>query len=99
MGSSSDDTGLARLAATVERLRGELREARRAADERALVELAKGILVERLRCGPAQAAEQIAAIAARTGRSEVELAADVVNRAADDSIADAARAAGPRVPE
>ncbi|MER6583772.1 ANTAR domain-containing protein, partial [Nonomuraea sp. NPDC001023] len=89
MGSSAEETGLARLAATVERLRAELHEVRRAADDRALVELAKGILVERLRCAPAQAADQLATLAARTGRSPVELAADVVNRAAGDPIADA----------
>ncbi|MEU8326095.1 SpoIIE family protein phosphatase [Nonomuraea sp. NPDC048881] len=89
MGSSAEETGLARLAATVERLRAELHEVRRAADDRALVELAKGILVERLRCAPAQAADQLATLAARTGRPLAELAADVVNRAADDPIADA----------
>lgn len=40
-----------RLAATVERLRREVREAQAEADGRALIELAKGILVERLGCG------------------------------------------------
>ncbi|GGS62526.1 SpoIIE family protein phosphatase [Nonomuraea spiralis] len=86
MGSSTEETGLARLAATVERLRAELDEARRAADDRALVELAKGILVERLRCAPAQAAAQLATLAARTGRSLTELAADVVNRTTPDPV-------------
>ncbi|MFI9591761.1 SpoIIE family protein phosphatase [Nonomuraea sp. NPDC052265] len=85
---AEEAASLARLAATVERLRAELHEVRRAADDRALVELAKGILVERLRCAPAQAADQLATLAARTGRSQAELAADIVNRAAGDPIAD-----------
>ncbi|QYC41169.1 Phosphoserine phosphatase RsbU [Nonomuraea coxensis DSM 45129] len=83
---------LARLAGTVERLRRELAGTRRAADDRALVELAKGVLVERLRCGPAQAAEQLATLAGRSGVSPVELAADVINQAADDRVSAAARA-------
>ncbi|MCK2219001.1 SpoIIE family protein phosphatase [Actinomadura sp. ATCC 31491] len=91
-GDGDGDGGdLARLAATVERLRRELADSRRAADDRALVELAKGVLVERLRCGPAQAAEQLATLAGRSGVSQVELAADVVNQAARDRITEAAK--------
>ncbi|SEU19314.1 SpoIIE family protein phosphatase [Nonomuraea wenchangensis] len=83
---------LARLAATVERLRRELAGSRRAADDRALVELAKGVLVGRLGCGPAQAAEQLTTLAGRSGLSPVEVAADVVNAAAHDRVSVAARA-------
>ncbi|MFG2872674.1 SpoIIE family protein phosphatase [Streptomyces sp. NPDC048338] len=79
-----------RLAATVERLRGEVKAAHAAADGRALIELAKGVLVERLRCGPAQAARQLAELAAQAGLSQLELAADIVNQAARDQVAEVA---------
>ncbi|MFC3965185.1 SpoIIE family protein phosphatase [Nocardia jiangsuensis] len=73
-----------RLAATVERLRAEVEQARATADGRALVELAKGVLIERLRCGPAQAARQLDALARRSGVSVVDLAAELVGQAARD---------------
>ncbi|MFH9725490.1 SpoIIE family protein phosphatase [Streptomyces sp. NPDC017254] len=79
-----------RLAATVERLRGEVRAAHAAAEGRALIELAKGVLVERLGCGPAQAARQLAELADRAGLSRLELAADIINEAARDRVAEAA---------
>jgi PAS domain-containing protein len=85
-----NDREIARLADTVERLRREIGEARRAADDRALIELAKGVLVERLRCGPVQAADQLASLAGKAGVSRLELAADVVNQAARDHISAAA---------
>ncbi|MVO89166.1 SpoIIE family protein phosphatase [Streptomyces sp. p1417] len=75
-----------RLAATVERLREEVQAARNAADGRALIELAKGILVERLHCGPAQAARQLAELADQSGISELELATDIINQAARDHV-------------
>lgn len=79
-----------RLAATVERLRGEVRAAHAAAEGRALIELAKGVIVERLGCGPAQAARQLAELAERAGLSRLELAADIINQAARDRMAEAA---------
>ncbi|MFB7353111.1 SpoIIE family protein phosphatase [Streptomyces gardneri] len=79
-----------RLAATVERLRGEVRAAHAAAEGRALIELAKGVIVERLGCGPAQAARQLAELADRVGLSRLELAADIINQAARDRMAEAA---------
>ncbi|MEV0612549.1 SpoIIE family protein phosphatase [Nonomuraea sp. NPDC050404] len=82
---------LGRLAAVVERLRQEVRRTRRAADDRAVVELAKGVLVERLRCGPAQASEQLATLAAKAGVSRLEVAADVVSEVARDRIGEAGR--------
>lgn len=48
---AAGQTPVGRLAATVERLRREVRAAQAEADGRALIELAKGILVERLGCG------------------------------------------------
>ncbi|SEG96808.1 Serine phosphatase RsbU, regulator of sigma subunit [Nonomuraea solani] len=86
-----DERDLDRLAETVERLRREVARVRRAADDRALIELAKGVLVERLRCRPAQAAEQLTLLAAKAGVSQLELAADVVSEIADDRIGEAGR--------
>lgn len=80
---------LGRLAATVERLRAEVRQAHAAADGRALIELAKGILIERLHCGPAEAAGQLVALAERAGQTQLELAAEIVNQAAQDRLTEA----------
>lgn len=77
-----------RLAATVERLRREVREAQAEADGRALIELAKGILVERLGCGPAQAARQLAELAGQAGVSPLEFAVDVINQASRDRLSE-----------
>ncbi|MET9804876.1 SpoIIE family protein phosphatase [Streptomyces sp. NPDC006368] len=85
-----ENSGLGRLAATVERLRGEIRAAQAAADGRALVELAKGVLIERLQCGPAAAAQQLAMLADESGVSQLELAADIVNESARDHVTEIA---------
>ncbi|GHB18090.1 MULTISPECIES: SpoIIE family protein phosphatase [Streptomyces] len=83
-------SAVGRLAATVQRLRAEVREAHAEADGRALIELAKGILIERLGCGPAQAARQLTELADQAGLSPLELAADIINEAARDHVARAA---------
>ncbi|MFJ4983613.1 SpoIIE family protein phosphatase [Streptomyces sp. NPDC088732] len=83
-----------RLAATVDSLRRQLQEAQAVADGRALIELAKGVLVARLGCGPAEADRQLTRLAAAAGVPRLELAADVVNDAAHDRIGDAADAVG-----
>ncbi|MEU0968360.1 SpoIIE family protein phosphatase [Streptomyces sp. NPDC005917] len=79
---------LGRLAATVGRLRREVRAAHAEADGRALIELAKGILVERLGCGPAQAARQLAELAEQAGVTPLEFAVDVINQAARDRLSE-----------
>ncbi|MFI9012313.1 SpoIIE family protein phosphatase [Actinosynnema sp. NPDC053489] len=79
-------SGYGRLAATVDRLRAQVREAQLAADGRALIELAKGVLVERLGCGPADAARQLALLAEQAGQTQLELAVEVVNQAARDRL-------------
>ncbi len=86
----TERSGVGRLAATVERLRGEILAAQAAADGRALIELAKGVLVERLRCGPAMAARQLASLAEEAGVSQLELAADIINQSAQDRLAEIA---------
>ncbi|MGF1341098.1 SpoIIE family protein phosphatase [Streptomyces flavovirens] len=89
-GGSPSTSGVGRLAATVKRLRAEVRAAQAEADGRALVELAKGVMIERLRCGPAQAARQLTELAAQAQLSPLELAADIVNQAARDQVAQVA---------
>ncbi|WP_435833401.1 SpoIIE family protein phosphatase [Streptomyces bungoensis] len=81
-----------RLAATVERLRKEVREAQAEAEGRALVELAKGILVERLGCGPAQAARQLGELAEQARVTPLEFAVEVINQAARDRVSEVAGA-------
>ncbi|WP_067690288.1 SpoIIE family protein phosphatase [Nocardia jejuensis] len=78
-----------RLAATVERLRTEILQAHATADGRALIEMAKGVLIERLRCGPAQAAQQLESLSRQAGISPLELAADLVDQAAQDRVSTA----------
>jgi serine phosphatase RsbU (regulator of sigma subunit)/PAS domain-containing protein len=83
--------GIGRLAATVDRLRAQLQNAETTADARALVELAKGILMERLRCGQAEAAKQLDVLAERSGLPALELAADLVNEISNDPLTRLAR--------
>ncbi|MEV0587178.1 SpoIIE family protein phosphatase [Nonomuraea sp. NPDC050310] len=88
-GSTDPRAGtVGRLAATIERLRREIQEAQLAAEGRALIELARGILVERLRCGPTQAAQQLASLAAQAGTSQLELAAEIINQTSQDRLSD-----------
>ncbi|KDN17411.1 SpoIIE family protein phosphatase [Amycolatopsis rifamycinica] len=77
---------LARLADTVARLRGEVDHAHAVADGRALIELAKGVLMERLHCTPSDAAKQLESLAERSGLTPLEFAAEVVGEAAEDRI-------------
>lgn len=87
-GTSPSTVG--RLVATVKRLRAEVSAAHAEADGRALIELAKGVMIERLGCGPAQAARQLTELAGQAGVSPLELAADIVNEAAHDHLAQVA---------
>ncbi|MDA0637334.1 SpoIIE family protein phosphatase [Nonomuraea sp. MCN248] len=89
---SVPETNVGRLAATIERLRAEVRQAQLAAEGRALIEVAKGILIERLRCSVADAAQQLAHLAEQAGVTQLELAADIINQAAQDRISETARA-------
>jgi len=82
---------LARLADTVARLRDEVDHAQAVADGRALIELAKGVLMERLHCTPADAARQLETLAGRAGLTSLEFAADVVGEAAEDRITEVAQ--------
>ncbi|MGC5039717.1 SpoIIE family protein phosphatase [Streptomyces sp. DT190] len=88
LGGVSPATPVGRLAATVERLSREVRAAQAEAEGRALIELAKGVLVERLKCGPAQAARQLSELAEQAQVSPLELAVDVINQAARDRMSE-----------
>ncbi|MFI9469506.1 SpoIIE family protein phosphatase [Streptomyces sp. NPDC052492] len=82
------DSPVGRLAATVDRLSREVRAAQAEAEGRALIELAKGILVERLGCGPAQAARQLAELTEQAGTNPLEFAVEVINQAARDRMSE-----------
>lgn len=86
--ASARTTPVGRLAATVERLRREVRTAQAEAEGRALIELAKGILVERLGCGPAQAARQLAELTEQARVTPLEFAVEVINQAARDRMSE-----------
>ncbi|MQY09238.1 SpoIIE family protein phosphatase [Actinomadura macrotermitis] len=85
------EPALKRLAAVVERLQRQVRDAQADADGRGVIELAKGVLVERLRCSPAEAAAQLDALAGETGLKPLELAAEIINQAAQDRVAEVTR--------
>ncbi|WP_327749396.1 SpoIIE family protein phosphatase [Streptomyces europaeiscabiei] len=91
-GGKEQPSPVGRLAATVKRLRSEVQAAHAEADGRALIELAKGILVERLGCGPSQAARQLAELTEQAGVTPLEFAVDVINQAARDRLSEATTA-------
>ncbi|WP_053678088.1 SpoIIE family protein phosphatase [Streptomyces sp. WM4235] len=78
------------LAATVERLRREVREAQSASDGRALIEMAKGVLVGKLGCGPAEAARQLAILAEQSGTTVLGLSVEIINEASRDRVSELA---------
>jgi serine phosphatase RsbU (regulator of sigma subunit)/PAS domain-containing protein len=78
---------LRRLAAVIDRQRQELEQARAEAAARSVADMAKGVLIERLGCTPAEATTQLAALAREAGTPVAEIAAAIIGR-------DAARAAG-----
>ncbi|WP_437035809.1 SpoIIE family protein phosphatase [Streptomyces caelestis] len=84
----SANSPVGRLAATVDRLSREVRAAQAEAEGRALIELAKGILVERLGCGPSQAARQLAELTEQAGTTQLEFAVEVINQAARDRMSE-----------
>ncbi|WP_106399037.1 GAF domain-containing SpoIIE family protein phosphatase [Actinocorallia populi] len=85
------DEGLGRLATTVERLRREVREAQHSTGGRAIIELAAGVLAERLGSGLAAAHQQLDVLAERAEVPQLEIAADIVAQAAKSELAAVAR--------
>ncbi|WP_084265592.1 SpoIIE family protein phosphatase [Actinomadura macra] len=89
VGTEGRMSNVGRLAATVDRLQRQVRQAQATADGRGVLELAKGVLVERLRCGPTEAARHLDALAADAGLAPLELAAEIINQAARDRVTEA----------
>jgi serine phosphatase RsbU (regulator of sigma subunit) len=75
--TASSGGEFARLSAVVTRQRQELDRMRSAAAARSVVDLARGMLMERLSCSPAQAQAQLSRLSADSGTSLVELAAQI----------------------
>jgi PAS domain-containing protein len=74
--SSGED--ILRLAAVIDRQRRELDRLRGDAAARSVVDMARGALIERLGCSPAEAASQLAALAAEFGTSAAEIAGAII---------------------
>ncbi len=72
---------LSRLSAVIERQRRELDLMRAEAARRRVVDLARGMLMERLGCGPEEAAGQLSRLATESGTAELELAAELTGQA------------------
>ena len=68
-----------RLSALLERQRRELDKLRSAAAARSVVDLARGMLMEQLGCTPAEAQRQLVHLAAESGVSTTELAAQITH--------------------
>ncbi|EFC84518.1 SpoIIE family protein phosphatase [Parafrankia sp. EUN1f] len=86
-GEAVDDPRWRSWSTLVARLQFELDLERERRTAQAVVELAKGVLMERLRCSPAEAAAQLARLAGQTGVPVRELALDLVDQTALDDIA------------
>ena len=71
---------MARLNALVERQRRELDKLRTAAAARSVVDLARGMLMEQLGCTPAEAQRQLVHLAAESGVTTTELAAQITHQ-------------------
>lgn len=72
------DQPIERLTKVVERQQRQLEQLKAQHAANLVVELAKGMLVERLGCSPAQASEQLTQLAERSGLALVEFAAEVI---------------------
>jgi PAS domain-containing protein len=71
-----------RLTEVVDRQRRELDRLRAAAAQRSVLDMARGMLMERLRCSAVEAAGQLARLAEEAGTTVLELAAEVTGKQA-----------------
>ncbi|MDJ0382459.1 SpoIIE family protein phosphatase [Streptomyces sp. G-G2] len=76
------------LAAAVSSLTAEVAELHDDRARRRLLDLATGVLVDQLRVTPAEAADHLLELAVSTGLSAGDLAADILNAAAGDLVAE-----------
>ena len=81
----NDDAHVARLTAVIARQRRELDDLRSDAHARAVVDLARGVLIERLGCTAAQASGQLVKIAEESGTPLIELASEIAGLPAVDA--------------
>ena len=72
------DAYVARLTELVARQRAELDQLQAGAARRAVIDLARGVLMERLGCAASDAARQLAKISEDSGVSLIQLASDIV---------------------
>ncbi|MFG3054039.1 SpoIIE family protein phosphatase [Kitasatospora sp. NPDC048239] len=79
---SEPESESARLQATIDRLRGEVEGQRRAMRTRAVIEQAKGILIERISCTPDEAFSHLVQLSQDGNRKLVDIAADLLGTAA-----------------
>src|SRR5262249_52795625 len=84
--NSPRDTEVARLNALIARQRRELDLLSAQIRSRAVVDLARGMLMEQLGCSPADAQRQLAKLAAESRTSATELAAQITHRQAPDAL-------------
>jgi PAS domain-containing protein len=73
----NDDAHVARLTAVIARQRRELDDLRADAAARGVVDLARGVLIERLGCTPARASGQLVKIAEESGTPLIQLASEI----------------------
>jgi serine phosphatase RsbU (regulator of sigma subunit)/PAS domain-containing protein len=83
----------ARLSALIARQRHELDGLQSAAAARSVVDLARGMLMERLGCSPADAQEQLEHLSAESGTSLAELAANITGQPSPARASNGHRAA------
>jgi serine phosphatase RsbU (regulator of sigma subunit)/PAS domain-containing protein len=87
--AANGDGAVGRLTSVIARQRQELNAVGSRAAARCVVDLARGMLMERLGCGPAEAQRQLAHLAAEAGTTVAELAAEVTS---EDPVAAAEQA-------
>ena len=83
-----------RLSALIARQRRELDRLAAQAAARSVVDLARGVLMERLRCSAAQAQEQLLALSSDSGTSILELAAQITGEVVPAVLGEAGRGRG-----
>ena len=83
------DPEVARLRALIARQQRELDAARSGATARSVIDVATGMLMEQLRCSPAQARRQLASLAAESSGTVADMAAQIAGRQLPDGGAQA----------
>src|SRR5579875_668701 len=93
MAAPEEPDGAGRLGAVVERQRRELHAIRARAAEQSVVDLAAGMLMERIGCTADEARSQLAGLAEQEGTTLADLAAQVVGQPVPRAVSDTGDAA------